>query len=448
MEIQSLNLIEPELGEESGALPVLARNSASQTSTRSSQHGPVASSPVESERPEPAPQSVFEEDPPDSEGRPAAGELAHVLDRLTEYYGECIVCPRWMLHTMVLWTAGTYCINIRRISPILYVTSSEGESGTTRVLLTLARFVRKALVCSHVSGPAVYRWVHSERPTLVLDGADALFSRSKDMQGILAGATNRGTARVALAKKEDYNQYSGELAETGTDMLLAGRSKLPDKLRSCSLVLHMHPKEHGKPVTRVEFDNRAKLRMLAEELERRVKAELDGIEAVMPTLPHISGLSDRVVEMWETMRAIAARAGDHWPASAVEAARALSVSKGASKEALRPVMLGHVETVFQSAGVAKMRSAELLAALCANPEWPWATYNDGSPMLHNQMSEIIGVRTQNVGDGRKGYFRSKLEEARRKYVGQDEGEPIEEAEEPIERFRLAGRRRKAFGRLP
>ncbi|NPT36261.1 DUF3631 domain-containing protein [Paraburkholderia xenovorans] len=424
-------IINPEPGEESGAPPDRPCNSRPPVV-------PTSILPITESSSQIAVDTSSSPIPPDptegatnSDNAVAAARKQHVLDRLANYYGKCIICPQWMIHTMVLWTAMTYCIDIQRVSPILYITSRRRASGKSRALLTIAQFVRKPLVCSYITGPGVYRWIEEFHPTLVLDEADEIISRNLELKSILGGAYNRGAARAAMAQRMEYGGIGGDLASIRADMLFAGRSKLPPRLRERSIVLYLPFEESGPDLRRVEFDFPA-LNPFRKEVEEWCESAVKAVKAVMRKLSRPPGLTYQMADMFEVVFAIAHHAGEHWPERAMEAARMLSVTEGGSDKVLAGMMLEHIETILCEADVAKngWSCAELLAELCSNAEWPWVTYNGGSPIDLPEMRRILlerNLQSENHGGGkrgRRGYFRKKLEEAIKNHTVRNDDEAV------------------------
>lgn len=425
-------IINPEVGEESGSPPDLSWNSRQPVAPTSIPPITDLSSPIAVDTSQSPIQPDSTEIATNSCSAAVTAKKRHVLDGLATYYGKCIVCPQWMIHVMVLWTAMTYCIDIQRVSPILYITSREKASGKSRALLTIAKFVRKPLACSYITGPGVYRWIEEYHPTLVLDEADEVISRNQELRGILGGAYNRGAARAAMAQRMEYGGIGGDLASISADMLFAGRSKLPSRLRERSIVLYLPFEESGPNLRRVEFDFPA-LNPFRKEVEEWCESAVKPVKAAMRKLSRPPGLTYQMADMFEVMFAIAYHAGEHWPEWAMEAARMLSVTEGGSDKTLLGMMLEHIETIVRAADVAKTgwSCAEIRDELCSNADWPWATYNEGSPIDLPEMRRILlgcNLQSENHGGGRRGrrgYFRQKLKDAIKTHAVGGHDKPVE-----------------------
>ncbi len=94
-----------------------------------------------------------------------------------------------------------------------------------------------------------------------------------------------------------------------------------------------------------------------------------------------AALNDRAADCWRPLLALADRAGNQWPTSAREAARALS---GATEDADQPVAvlaLHDVRSVFDAKAVQELSSNDLAAALRTMDSRPWATWGKDSKGL-------------------------------------------------------------------
>ena len=104
---------------------------------------------------------------------------------------------------------------------------------------------------------------------------------------------------------------------------------------------------------------------------------------------------------WEPLLAIADQADDHWPKSARNAAIALHGLEGESPS-IGAELLADVKAVFEAKSASKVFSADLLEALVADEEAPWATWNRGKPMSPRQLSAKLadfGVKSGTVRVG-------------------------------------------------
>lgn len=92
------------------------------------------------------------------------------------------------------------------------------------------------------------------------------------------------------------------------------------------------------------------------------------IALVDPKIP--DGLNDRAIDNWIPLFSIAELAGDAWKKYAAEAAIQLSGDKQNSPS-IGVELLQDINNIFNSRGVDRLYTQELLAALHTEEEAPW-----------------------------------------------------------------------------
>ena len=135
-----------------------------------------------------------------------------------------------------------------------------------------------------------------------------------------------------------------------------------------------------------------------------------------PQLPN--GLNDRASDNWRPLLAIPDLAGAEWPQEARQAACLLTGE--AQDGAIGVELLKDIRVAFGDHEV--IRSADLVAKVTADPERPWAEWEDGRPVT--QSSWLTSSRPSSSPQGRlhppglpdgKGYRRADFEGAWRAY---------------------------------
>ena len=119
--------------------------------------------------------------------------------------------------------------------------------------------------------------------------------------------------------------------------------------------------------------------------------------------------------------AIAGVAGGDWPRLARVAAVTLHVLEGEAPSA-DAELLADIKTAFTDKHASKLFGDDLLAALLADEEAPWATWNRGRPMTRRQLThrlEGFGVKSKDVRCGvsvKKGFERNDFEDVWNRYL--------------------------------
>jgi hypothetical protein len=113
------------------------------------------------------------------------------------------------------------------------------------------------------------------------------------------------------------------------------------------------------------------------------RAALSAVELKAP-----DRLNDRALDIWEPLLAIAEHVGGDWPKLAADASIALSGGEAASEE--RSIeLLADIKVAFEASGRDEVTTKALVAALCADEERPWATYNKGKPISDRQVAKLL-----------------------------------------------------------
>ena len=161
---------------------------------------------------------------------------------------------------------------------------------------------------------------------------------------------------------------------------------LPDSTLSRGIIFNMRRKLSHEAVDRLRFAEPGLFKQFASKLERFSLDYADKLRQARPFLPE--QLSDRGQDNWEPLLAIAMCASDDWFSRATAAAIKLS---NASKESgsTGNELLADIQQVFeqrQGAYSDKNSTRDLIDALKAIEDSPWATYNHGHPLSPRQLS--------------------------------------------------------------
>jgi hypothetical protein len=138
-----------------------------------------------------------------------------------------------------------------------------------------------------------------------------------------------------------------------------------------------------------------------------------------PAIPE--ALNDRATDNWRPLIAIADLAGGDWPTRARDAACVLS-DEGHDAASINVELLADIQKAFGASEA--MTSGDLMAALIADPERPWAEWGkNGKPLTQNALARLLGhfrITSQTVHilgrSDAKGYKRVHFEEAWEAYL--------------------------------
>jgi hypothetical protein len=315
----------------------------------------------------------------------------------------------------------TYVCEAAEQSPYLAVTSPEKRSGKTRLLEVLELLVSGPWRVVLPSEAVLYRKLHRDKPTLMLDETDAIFRdhspRYEPLRGLLNAANRRGTTVPRCMEQ------GGKLIdfEVFGPKVLAGIGDLPDTVADRAIPIRLKRRAPGETVMRFRYrEADAAAAPIRERLGAWAGVVVDDLGAARPTVPNL-GDDDRAAETWEPLLAIADTAGGDWPTRAREAAIALHGDEDTQRESEGIRLLADIRDVFDLGGVDRMFSADLAHALGELEESPWGDLRgralDARGLADRLRPKEIRPRTIRIGEDRaKGYVRADFEDAWSRYV--------------------------------
>jgi hypothetical protein len=308
-----------------------------------------------------------------------AVSLARTLDDIMELISRYVVCTDAQLVAIALWIVHTHAIEAAEATPYLAVTSAEKQSGKSRLLEMASHLVARPWYAIQPSDAVVYRKIESVQPTLLLDETDAIFGgpRTKDRDGLrgILNAGNRRGATVPRCVGEGSNQQVQEFS-VFCAKAFAGIGRLPETMADRSIRIRL--KRRSKKEALQPYRTRV-VRELAEPLRKKIERwanantrKLVGAEPFVP-----DGLSDRAVEGWEPLFAVADLAGGEWPGRARRAALELAGAAPELETSDGLLLLEDIRRVFTTRGARSLTTQSLIKDLSDLPESPWRDYKGG-----------------------------------------------------------------------
>ena len=320
------------------------------------------------------------------------------------------------IHAAALWVAFTWFIDVVDVAPIANITAPEKRCGKTVMLGVLARLVYRPLAVSNIAPAALFRALELWTPSLMLDEVDAFLAAHEEARGILNAGFTRDTAYVIRCVGDDhmptrFNVWGAKA--------LCGIGKIADTLADRSIPLRLRRKLPGERTVKIRHADAHHFATLAGKLARFAIDNRDAVRLARPA--EIEGLNDRANDCWEPLLKIAEVAGGDWLRLARQSAITLH---GLEEEApsVDAELLNDIRTAFTEKHALKMFGEDLLAALLADEEAPWATWNRGRPMTRRQLTgrvEGFGVKSKDVRIGvvvKKGFERNDFEDVWKRYL--------------------------------
>jgi hypothetical protein len=324
---------------------------------------------------------------------------------------------------IALWAAHTHAIDSADVTPYLAVTSAEKQSGKTRLLETLALIVANPWFTGRVTAAVLVRKVDDKKPTLLLDESDAAFGGEKEYAEALRGILNNGHRRGGVASlcvgkgaEMSYRDFS-----TFCPKAIAGIGKLPDTVADRSIPIHLKRAARGEIVERFRIRTvMPEANVLREKLEQWAESVVQHLREARPDLP--DELSDRQQDGVEPLLAIADLAGKDWSVIARAAVLELCTEAWRSDDSVGVRLLADIRQVFQTQGVDKIASADLVDFLAAIETSPWGEWSRGKPLSAPKLARLlrpfeVASRKIRIGDKTPwGYDLADFQDAFSRYL--------------------------------
>ncbi|WP_160285934.1 DUF3631 domain-containing protein [Pseudomonas knackmussii] len=347
---------------------------------------------------------------------PEAVDGADLLDDITHALARHVIADKETLRAAALWATFTWLVDVVQVAPIANITAPEKRCGKSILLTALGKLANRPLQVSNIAPAALFRSIELWAPTLLIDEVDAFLAAHEDARGILNAGFTRDSAVVIRCVGDDhiptpFNVWGAKA--------LCGIGKIADTLADRSVPLRLRRRTPGENVESLRHSDPALWERLRSRLARFAHDSAEAIGKARPT--PIVGLNDRANDAWEPLLAIADLVGEHWPKSARNAAITLHGLEGEAPS-VGAELLADVKAVFDDKRASKIFSADLLNALVADEEAPWATWNRGRPMSPRQLSAKLadfGVKSKDVRQGfdvKKGYHLEQFADVFARYL--------------------------------
>lgn len=240
----------------------------------------------------------------------SADLLRRVQDHLTKYVAfsnehHALVLSLWIMHT--------HAFEAAYVTPYIYVSSIDPGAGKTTLMDTVADLALSPLKSDTISASYMFRKIEQDRPTLIIDEVDTLYSGSKneELRAVLNGGYlyNGKTSKTINGEPTEFSTFcpkliggidNGQVPETVMDrcMRIRLRKLSGDKLAELNIT-----RRNIKKLARDE-----ELDQLRQDLARWATVDLvDKLSDIEPQT--MEGLSARQWDIAEPLVQIAVMVG-------------------------------------------------------------------------------------------------------------------------------------------
>ncbi len=347
-------------------------------------------------------------------------ELKKLLEELEEVFKRYAVLPEHVTTALALCCVFTYLIDVMDIAPILVISSPEKRCGKTTLLSILLKLVYKPLSASNISAAALFRIIDAWKPTLIIDEADTFIKASEELKGVINSGHTRPTAFVIRNVGDDHNpkQFS-----TWGAKVIAVIGDVPDTINDRSIVISLKRKLNHEIIEKIRNTNPLIFDNLRSNLLRFANDNVGIIKNIRPSFSADINISDRALDNWEPLLAIAELAGKDWINKVYQAAQALSPNE-TDITSVGVELLQDIQKIFIEKNITEISTKELIEALCEDEESRWVTYNfkgNDKSITARQISRILKeykIKNKNVRFGEevlKAYEKIQFEDAWKRY---------------------------------
>jgi hypothetical protein len=301
-------------------------------------------------------------------------DISACLTRIVQVLKRYIAFPaESQAYVVAVWVAHSWGIDSFDYTPYLHIYSPEKRCGKTLVLDILKMLIPNPWSVVGPSTAVLFRAIDAKKPTILFDEIDTVFNakdeRSEGLRCILnKGFQRGGSVPRCVGTENEIRDFSIFCAK-----VLAGIGTLPDTVADRSIPIKLARKTRAQTVSR--FRERL-FKCEAEEICEVMKswAESPEIQKALldarPSMPE--ELGDRQMDVCEPLIAIADLAGGDWPTLIRTSLVELYSASQSDETSIGALLLRDIKRVFESSGLNRIKTSDLIEALFDLEESPWA----------------------------------------------------------------------------
>jgi hypothetical protein len=226
--------------------------------------------------------------------------------RLAEsLFRDYLILPTGIPFVASLWVIATHIFEGFDCFPYLIVTSPVKRCGKTRCGEILELLCCRPLMSVNVSEAALFRYIDSEKPTVIIDEAESLRSKDSDRAQYLLSILQAGYKQGAVVPRCVGRGHEVEKFSVYCPKAILAIGNLPDTLTDRSIVISMRrhlPNEHVARFRRRFASQQAE--GIVSAIETWADAHKEKV-AQAYSKQNLDFLKDREADIWEPLFAIA-----------------------------------------------------------------------------------------------------------------------------------------------
>lgn len=370
--------------------------------------------------------ALFDEVEPWHEPVDGAALLSEVARTIRRF----IVCDPETVTATALWCVTAWLVDHVSTCPILLINAPEKACGKTQLLTVTGELVPRAAQAAGISSSVLFRMIERYKPTLLVDEIETVLTKeAEDLRGILNAGHTRPSAYIWRSVPVGDDFEPKRFSVFGFKALAGiNADRLAETITSRSVIAALRRKLPHETVERLRHAEAGLFDRLKAKIARWTEDNADAIRAARPELP--DELGDRDQDNWEPLLAVADLAGGTWPAWSRKAALKLCSHGEQSAQSAGAELLADIQEVFETRKAQRISMADLLNALLADEEKPWASWRGGRPMTPRSLGKILseyGIKSKAVRIGYespKGFEVDQFADAFARYLSSSPVTPL------------------------
>jgi hypothetical protein len=336
------------------------------------------------------------------------GEKAALVEEVEGFITRYIVLPGHVALPLALWVLATYVFNIFDAFPYLAVLSPVKRCGKTRLLKVLKFVCSKPWPTLTPSEAALFRSIHAEKPTMLLDEVEIFQNRKSERALWLLAILNAGYEKGATIPRCVGDSNSVQKFDVYCPKAFAAIERLPDTLADRSIIIHMQRKRKTDKTERFNLRRVSRpAKLFHEEIARLVGSERKALQEAYDQASPLEFLEDREEDLFTPLFVLCATFSPSRLGELKGCALALTGAKAEADvdDSLSLRLLADIQEVWPE-GQPNILTQDLISRLRGLEESPWSNEVELTPRKLAWLLRAFEIarRSVRVGDSTgKGY---------------------------------------------
>jgi len=338
------------------------------------------------------------------------------------FFLDYLVLPTGIALVASLWAIGTHIFETFESFPYLTITSPAKRCGKTRFGELLELICARPVMSVNISEAALFRSIAKEKPTVIIDEAEALRNRESERAQYILSILQSGYRQRAFVLRCVGRSYEVEKFPVYCPKAILAIGNLPDTLMDRSIVVSM--RRHLPTEVVARFRHRSASEQ-ALGIVSAITSWMEKHKSEIAKAYHkqkLNFLKDREADIWEPLFAIASVAVPERLDELKQIATRLSSEKAGldvdDTEGLR--LLADIRAICGSTKQRHLATTQLILKLKSDMESHWG--EDLTPVKLARLLRPFGISSRQLwvgGSNVRGYAYEELKSAFDRYLSSE-----------------------------